>query len=79
MSSIRRVITPITYEVKVPHRDFETRKIEVDLVNGTTRKFALPIYSSDKGIEGLFYVFDEFKKRLSRFTGLLPPDAYWIY
>ena len=53
-------------------------KIEVDMNGGTYRKRTLPRFSGDKGVEGLFYVFDEFiSQAASKFD--FDDEHYWTY
>ena len=53
-------------------------KVEVELVDGTFRKRTLPRFAGDKGVEGLFYVYDEFMSQLSIRLNFEDED-YWTY
>jgi len=53
-------------------------KVEVEMNDGTYRKRTLPRFSGDKGVEGLFYVFDEFiSQTADKFE--FDDDNYWTY
>ncbi len=78
MSDSNRVLPCILYEEKVKHGDFNMVKIEVEMEDGTYRKCTLPRFSGDKGVEGLFYVYDNFILHAAERLGFADND-YWIY
>jgi hypothetical protein len=78
MSDVNQVLPCILYEEKVKHGDYDMVKVEMAMEDGTFRKRSLPRFSGDKGVEGLFYVYDEFISQAAtrlRFDG----DDYWTY
>jgi hypothetical protein len=78
MSDANEVMPCILYEEKVKHGDYDLVKVEMVMEDGTFRKRTLPRFSGDKGVEGLFYVYDEF---ISQAATRLRFDAndYWTY
>ena len=52
--------------------------IEVEMEDGSFRKCNLPRFSGDKGVEGLFYVYDEFNSQAAERLGF-SADDYWTY
>ena len=53
-------------------------KVEVEMADGTFRKRTLPRFAGDKGVEGLFYVYDEFISQVADRLGFQDED-YWTY
>ena len=53
-------------------------KIEVEMNDGSQRSRTLPRFSGDKGVEGLFYVYDEFISQAADRLGFKDED-YWTY
>jgi hypothetical protein len=79
MSDSNEVVLPcILYEEKVKHSDYDSVKVEVELLDGTYRRRTLPRFSGDKGVEGLFYVFDEFISQAAQRLNFEHAD-YWTY
>ena len=78
MSDANEVLPCILYDEKVKHGDYDMVKVEVEMNDNTFRKRTLPRFAGDKGVEGLFYVFDEF---MSQIAGRLAFDGedYWTY
>lgn len=68
----------ILYEEKVKPSDYEMVKIEVAMPDGSLRKRTLPRFSGDKGVEGLFYVYDEFHSQAADRLNFQDAD-YWTY
>ena len=78
MSDVNEVLPCILYDEKVKHGDYDEVKVEIAMEGGTFRKRNLPRFSGDKGVEGLFYVFDEFMSQAA--TKLRFDDEdYWLY
>ena len=78
MSGSNVVLACIHYEEKVKHSEYDMVDVEVEMDDGTFRKRTLPRFSGDKGVEGLFYVFDEFISRAVERLGFEDED-YWTY
>ena len=78
MSDSNEVLPCILYEEKVKHGDYDMVKIEVAMEDGSFRKRTLPRFAGDKGVEGLFYVYDEFISQAATRLGFDDND-YWIY
>ena len=77
--SKNEVILPcILYEEKVKHSDYDMVKVEIEMNDGTYRRRTLPRFSGDKGVEGLFYVLDEFTSQAANRLDFDDED-YWTY
>jgi hypothetical protein len=53
-------------------------KVEIEMDDGTYRRRTLPRFSGDKGVEGLFYVLDEFYSQAAERLNFVDRD-YWTY
>jgi hypothetical protein len=78
MSDVNEVLPCILYEEKVKHGDYDMVEVEVAMDDGTFRKRTLPRFSGDKGVEGLFYVYDEFLSQAATRLAFDDND-YWTY
>lgn len=78
MSDSKEILPCILYEEKVKHGDYDMVKLEVEMDDGTFRKRTLPRFAGDKGVEGLFYVYDEFISQAASRLGFGDSD-YWTY
>jgi hypothetical protein len=78
MSDANEVMPCILYEEKVKHGDYDQVKVEMAMDDGTFRKRTLPRFSGDKGVEGLFYVYDEFVSQAADRLRFEAAD-YWTY
>lgn len=79
MSDLNDSVLPcILYEEKVKHSDYDMVKIEFEMEDDSLRRRTLPRFSGDKGVEGLFYVYDEFMSQAANRLPFEGPD-YWKY
>jgi len=78
MSNSNQTLACILYEEKIKHGDYDVVKIEVEMDDGSQRSRTLPRFSGDKGVEGLFYVYDEFISQAAERLGFDDQD-YWTY
>ena len=78
MSDVNEVLPCILYDEKVKHGEYDMVKVEVEMDDGTFRKRTLPRFSGDKGVEGLFYVYDEFISQAADRLAFADRD-YWTY
>ena len=78
MSDLNEVLPCILYDEKVKHGDYDMVKVEVEMDDGTFRKRTLPLFAGDKGVEGLFYVYDEFISQAANRLNFADED-YWTY
>ena len=78
MSDVNEVLPCILYDEKVKHGEYDMVKVEVEMDDGTFRKRTLPRFAGDKGVEGLFYVYDEFISQAADRLAFADRD-YWTY
>ena len=78
MSDLNEVLPCILYDEKVKHGDYGMVKVEVEMEDGSFRKRTLPRFAGDKGVEGLFYVYDEFISQAAKRLNFADED-YWTY
>jgi len=74
MSNSNQTLACILYEEKIKHGDYDVVKIEVEMDDGSQRSRTLPRFSGDKGVEGLFYVYDEFISQAAERLGFDDQD-----
>ena len=77
MSNETIVAACVAYEERVKHSDYDTATLTVVLDNGETHKRKIPQFAADKGVEGLFYVYDEFENVALRLN--FAEGDYWEY
>ena len=75
---MNEVLPCILYDEKVKHGEYDMVKVEVEMDDGTFRKRTLPRFSGDKGVEGLFYVYDEVILQAADRLAFADRD-YWTY
>jgi len=62
MSGSKVIVSPVPYEVVHDKDEYPIEKIEIDLDDGSYRKRAVKVWSAKRGIEGLLYCYDAFRK-----------------
>jgi hypothetical protein len=63
MSGTKTIISPVPYTVAHDSEDYPTEKIEIDLQDGQYRKRTVKVWSAKRGVEGLLFCFDAFKRQ----------------
>eukprot|EP00980_Cylindrotheca_fusiformis_P006034 scaffold1294_cov78-Cylindrotheca_fusiformis.AAC.6 len=77
MVKSNRVIEVIPYEAVHMKEEYVLQKVEVELGEDRTRSRKLPRWTGDRGIEGLFYCYDQFKQFATRLD--FEDEDYWTY
>eukprot|EP00980_Cylindrotheca_fusiformis_P016313 scaffold4845_cov117-Cylindrotheca_fusiformis.AAC.1 len=57
--------------------EYVLQKVEVELGEDRTRSRKLPRWTGDRGIEGLFYCYDQFKQFATRLN--FNDNDHWTY
>jgi hypothetical protein len=63
MSGTKTIISPVPYTVAHDSEDYPTEKIEIELQDGQYRKRTVKVWSAKRGVEGLLFCFDAFKRQ----------------
>ncbi len=74
MSISNETLPCILYKENVKHGDYDIVKSEVKMEDGTHRMRTLPRFSGDKGVEGLFYVYQKFISQAAERLGFNDDD-----
>lgn len=56
------IVSPVPYDVFHDKEEYPVEKIEIELNNGQYRKRSVKIWSAKRGLEGLLYCYDAFKR-----------------
>lgn len=87
MSGTKPIVSPVPYVVSHDEEAYPTEKIEIDLQDGDYRKRSVKVWSAKRGVEGLLYCFDSFKRQCidkfqfdiadieEHFPAMLDPEA----
>jgi len=59
----KTIVSPVPYAVAHDEDDYPVEKIEIELQNAPYRKRNVKVWSAKRGVEGLLYCFDAFKKQ----------------
>lgn len=73
------VFTPVEYKEKVDTNAYEKAKFKLEMNDGTTKDIRVPIFTADKGVEGLLYVHDMFVEEMINECNFDAADTwqYW--
>jgi hypothetical protein len=63
MSGSKTIVSPVPYVVAHDDKEYPIEKIEIELQDGTFRKRSVKVWSAKRGVEGLLYCFDAFKRQ----------------